>query len=392
MRDAAAARLSRIPPYLFKELDELKTRSGPDLIDLGEGSPDQPTPRPIVAAFTKALARTDNQRYPTYAGKLTARAAVADWYRRRFNVEVDPETEVTMLLGSKEGVAHLIWATCGQGDVVAVSDPGYPVCLNQSKLAGATPVAVPLEEKNDFLPDLEWLKSVANRIKLLCLNYPSNPTAAVAPLEFYEAVVNMARRYGFYVVNDNVYSELYYGDAKPPSILEVHGAREVSVEFHSLSKTFNMAGWRIGMAAGNEAMIQALLKVKQNTDCGPFGAIQDAAAYALRFGAKLAAQTRRMYRKRRDVFCDELAKSGWALPRPEATFYVWAKVPAQLAFPLPGESVSMTFTRKLLVNCQVMAAPGVGFGRYGEGYVRFALVADEAKLRKAARRIGKWVS
>jgi len=392
MRDAAAARIARIPAYLFKELDELKARSGPDLIDLGEGSPDQPTPKPIIAAFTKALAKTENHRYPTYAGKLSARAAVADWYRRRFSVELDPESEVTMLIGSKEGVGHLIWGMCGPGDVVAVSDPSYPVYPNQAKLCGATPVSVPLREKHDFLPDLEWLKSVASRIKLLCLNYPSNPTAAVASLSFYEEVVDMARRYGFFIVNDNVYSELYYSEARPPSILQVHGAREVCVEFHSLSKTFNMAGWRIGMAVGNKAMLQSLLRIKQNTDSGPFGAIQDAAAFALRSGARLAEANRKMYRERRDAFCDELAKAGWAVPKPEATFYVWARVPATVAFAQAGESVSMSFTRKLLVNCQVMAAPGIGFGQYGEGWVRFALVTDTARLRRAARKIGKWVS
>jgi aspartate/methionine/tyrosine aminotransferase len=233
---------------------------------------------------------------------------------------------------------------------------------------------------------------MANRIRLLCLNYPSNPTAAVATMSFYRDIVDLALRYGFYVVNDNVYSELYFGSEKPPSILEVRDARQVCLEFHSLSKTFNMAGWRIGMAVGNPGLIAALLKIKQNTDSGPFGAIQDAAVYALRSGSKLAAANRQMYKERRDVFCDELEKSGWAVPRPEATFYVWARVPAHVAFSQAGESISLSFTRKLLVNCQVMAAPGIGFGQYGEGFVRFALVADTAKLRKAARRIGKWVS
>ncbi len=391
MHDAAATRLARVPPYLFKELDELKARAGPGLIDLGEGSPDQPAPKPVITALVKALARPENHRYPSYSGKPEARAAVAAWYGRRFGVELDPETEVTMLIGSKEGAAHLIWACCGPGDVVAVSDPGYPVYQNQARLCGATPVAIPLLEKNDFLPELEWLRSIANRVKLVCLNYPSNPTGACAPTSFYEEIVALARRYGFFIANDNVYSEIHFGTSRPPSILQVHGARDCCIEFHSLSKSFNMAGWRIGMAVGNRALIAALLKIKQNTDSGPFGAIQDAAAFALRRGESLIRQTRQLYKERRDAFCDELARAGWAVPRPAATFYVWAPVPPQAGTARPGESASASFVRRLLVNCQVMAAPGVGFGQHGEGYVRFALVADRRKLVLAAKRIGSWL-
>lgn len=390
MRDVFAARLGRIPPYLFKELDDLKARAGGDVIDLGEGSPDQPTPQPILAAFQKALKITENHRYPSYAGKLSCRAAVAQWYRKRFGVELDPASEVTMLLGSKEGVGHLIWGTCGTGDAVAIADPAYPVYPNQTRLAGATPVMVPLLEENRFLPDLGWLDRMSRRVKLLCINYPGNPTAAVAPLSFYEEVVLLAKRRGFMVVNDCVYSELYFGKTRPPSILEVPGAKDCCIEFHSLSKTFNMAGWRIGMAVGNPQLVQALLKIKQNTDSGPFGAVQDAAAYALRSGAKLAEANRRLYRRRRDVFCSTLAKHGWEVPVPEATFYVWARVPEQFRT-AGGESLSFGFTKQLLVNTGVVSAPGVGFGAAGEGYVRFALVADEKRLKKAAERIGRWL-
>jgi LL-diaminopimelate aminotransferase len=391
MREPFAARLGWIPPYLFQELDDLKASAGAELIDLGEGSPDQPAPKPISRALVTALRDTENHRYPSYPGKLTTRAAAAAWYRRRFGVELDPASEVTMLLGSKEGVAHLIWGMCGPGDSVAVSDPGYPVYMNQSRLCGATPIAAPLEEKNDFLVDLDWLSRFAGRIKLLCLNFPGNPTAAVATIDFYKAVVAMAQRYGFFVVNDNVYSELYYGAQKPPSILEVDGAREHCVEFHSLSKTFNMAGWRVGMAVGNSRMIKALLKIKQNTDSGPFGAIQDAAAFALRSGATFAQANRRLYKARRDAFCRELARHGWEVPVPQATFYVWTRLPASHEAAPAGESASVNFTRKMLVNAQVMCAPGTGFGQYGEGFVRFALVAPEAKLKEAARRIGRWL-
>lgn len=390
MKEAFAGRLGRIPSYLFKELDDLKATVRSGLIDLGEGNPDTPTPRPIVAAFVKALQDRENHRYPSYAGKLSARRAVAKWYRRRFRVELDPESEVTMLLGSKEGVGHLLWGMCDTGDTVGVCDPSYPVYPNQTRLAGGTPLVVPLEQGNGFLPGLSWLETAAPRLKLLCLNFPNNPTAAVAPVEFYDRVVALALRHGFYVVNDNVYSELYFGKRRPPSILQVPDAKTCCLEFHSLSKTFSMAGWRVGMACGNRKLIQALLRIKQNTDSGPFGAIQDAAACALQSGARLAAANRELHRRRRDVFCRELARHGWEVPVPEATFYVWAKVPD--GFRAPGRSVSMEFTREMLSRCRVMAAPGIGFGGYGEGYVRFALVADEEKLKEAAGRIGRWLS
>lgn len=384
MRDAFAARLSTIPPYLFKELDELKERAGRGVIDLGEGSPDRPTPKPILAAFRRALLVGENHRYPTYAGKLSARKAACAWYRRRFGVELDPATEAALLLGSKEGVAHLIWGTCGPGDVVAIADPAYPVYPNQARLCGATPLSVPLLEENRFLPDLGWIDAHSDRIKLLCLNYPGNPTAAVATPEFYREIVKLARARGFYVVNDNVYSELYFGRTPPASILAVEGAKECCVEFHSLSKTFNMAGWRIGLVAGNARLVQALLKIKQNTDSGPFGAVQDAAAWALSHGSKLAAANRALYRRRRDAFCGTLAECGWPVPVPQATFYVWARVPDR-------SEGSFEFVKRLVRECRVVAAPGVGFGAAGEGFVRFALVAEEARLREAARRVGRAV-
>lgn len=383
MNPASARRLGRIPPYLFNELDLLKARTKGDVIDLGEGSPDQPTPTPILRAMARALKRAENHRYPTYAGKLSARQAVADWYRNRFRVRLDPSTEVCMLLGSKEGVGHLIWGTCGPGDVVGVSDPNYPIYPNQTLLAGAKPLTVPLRESNRFLPDLDFVERHANRIKLLCLNYPNNPTAAVATRAFFGEAVALAHKYGFYVLNDCVYSELYFDATRPPSILQTPGAKERCIEFHSLSKTFNMAGWRIGMAVGNRDLVQALLRIKQNTDSGPFGAIQDAATYALNHSDKLAARTRDLYRGRRDVFCAELHRLGWNVPRPQATFYVWARV--------PGKQDDYAFTLDLLRDCKVAAAPGSGFGRYGRGFIRFALVQDEKRLRQAARRIGRWL-
>ncbi len=396
MREPSARRLSLIPPYLFQELDELRARTRGDVIDLGEGSPDRPTPAPIVAAFRRALRNTENYRYPSYPGKLACRAAAARWYRRRFGVALDPAREVSMLVGSKEGVAHLLWGACGPGDVVAYGDPGYPVYQNQARLCGARPLVVPLLEKNQFLPDIGWLERHAGRIKLLCLNYPGNPTAAVADPSFYHAVVRLALKHGFYVANDCVYSELHFGE-RPPSILEVPGAKDCCVEFHSLSKTFNMAGWRIGMVAGNSGLIRALLRIKQNTDSGPFGAIQDAAAWAFDHAARFAEANRRLYRRRRDVFCSELARAGWPVPVPEATFYVWSRLPERLGHdPISADgngscpAPDFRFVLAMLKACKVVAAPGSGFGRHGRGYVRFALVAPEARLREAARRIGRW--
>jgi LL-diaminopimelate aminotransferase len=392
VREPAARRLSLIPPYLFQELDELRSSTRGDVIDLGEGSPDRPTPAPIIAAFRRALNDTENHRYPSYPGKLSCRESSARWYRRRFGVKLDPAKEVSMLVGSKEGVAHLLWGVCGPGDVIAYGDPGYPVYQNQARLCGAKPLVVPLLAKNGFLPDLGWLEQHARRIKLLCLNYPGNPTAAVADSAFYRAVVGLALKHGFYVANDCVYSELYFG-ARPPSILEVPGARECCVEFHSLSKTFNMAGWRVGMVAGNAGLIRAMLRIKQNTDSGPFGAIQDAAAWALDHAGRFAAANRRLYRRRRDVFCSELARHCWQIQVPEATFYVWSRVP-QVQGPeskVQGLSDDFRFVLAMLKACKVVAAPGSGFGRHGRGYVRFALVAPEQRLREAARRVGMWL-
>jgi len=384
MKEPFAQRLGRIPPYLFRELDKLKAKTKGDIIDLGEGSPDQPTPMGIVNSMIKAVARTENHRYPTYAGKISAREAVAAWYHRRFGVKLDPGKEIAMVLGSKEGVAHFIWAFCGPGDSIGISDPSYPIYPNQVWLSGARPVPVPLLEENRFLPDLDNLAKIGNKIKLLCLNYPNNPTAGVADLGFFRDIVRLAQKYGFYLLNDCVYSELYFGKRKPPSILQVPGAKERSIEFHSLSKTFNMAGWRIGMAVGNKGLIQALLRIKQNTDSGPFGAIQDAAIYALNHSEKLAAETRKLYLRRRNIFCDELAHFGWQIPKPAATFYIWTKV--------PNKSNSYNFALSLLKYCRVITAPGIGFGRYGKGYIRFALVQNEKRLRQAAKRIGRWFS
>jgi LL-diaminopimelate aminotransferase len=375
--ELVARRLSTIPPYLFADLDALKARVKGDVIDFGVGDPDQPTPGPIVRAMNRALANPVHHHYPGYAGLLQARAAAAEWYRRRFRVRLDPETEVCMLLGSKEGIGHLVWALAGPGDRVAVPDPSYMIYRNQTLLAGARPLLMPLRAANDFLVDLSAIKA-GTRLKLMLLNYPGNPTAAAAPLAHYAEAVRLAHKHDFYLVNDNVYSELYFG-TRPPSLLQVPGARERAVEFHSLSKTYNMTGWRIGFVVGNARMLQALLRIKQNTDSGPFQAIQEAAIYALEHGERFAAANRHRYQRRRDLLVEGLRQLGWDVRKPAATFYVWARIPE-------GRD-SYAFTRDLLRQHRILVTPGAGMGPSGEGYVRFALTVPEPRIRDALRRL-----
>lgn len=377
--DCFAQRLKKIPPYLFAELDELKQKTKGEVIDFGEGGPDSATPKPIVQAMIKALQNSEYHRYPTYQGMIGARVAVADWYQGRFGVKLDPAKEVCMLIGSKEGVGHLIWGVVGYGDKIGIPDPSYPIYRNQALLSGAVPSILPLLETNDYLPDLSRLRN--QKIKLICINYPNNPTAAVAPLSFYKELVALAQREGFYVLNDNVYSEIYF-DSPPPSILQVNGAKECCVEFHSLSKTFNMAGWRIGFVVGNKNLITAMLKIKQNTDSGPFSAIQETAIFALRKTGSFAKSIRTLYRRRRDTLVKGLQRTGWNIKKPAATFFVWAKIKDKID--------SITFTRQLLARTKIMVAPGIGFGKYGEGFIRFALVVPESKIKQAIMRLNRW--
>jgi LL-diaminopimelate aminotransferase len=380
--DCFAQRLKRIPPYFFAELECLRhisalPQAGRQLIDFGEGNPDTPTPKPIIQAMVKALQNPVFHRYPTYQGMLSARIAVADWYWQRFRVKLDPEKEVCMLIGAKEGIAHLIWGLVSNGDKIAVPDPVFPMFFNQALLAGGNPVRIPLLEQNDFLPDLSLLQK--RKIKLVCLNYPNNPTAAVAPFDFYQDLLALAQKQGFYIYNDNVYSEIYYNN-RPPSILQVKGAKEYCLEFHSLSKTFNMAGWRIGFAVGNASLISAMLKIKQNTDSGPFSAIQETASFALSRTERFARPLRLLYKKRRDLLVNGLKKLGWKVKKPDATFFVWTKI---------NGSDSISMAKRLLTQTQIMVAPGIGFGKYGEGYIRFALVVPTTKIKQALKRLNQ---
>lgn len=387
--DCLAQRLKLIPPYFFAELDRLKqSLDRANLIDFSEGTPDGPTPRPIVQAMMKALQNPLYHRYPTYQGMMEAREAVAEWFCKRFGVKLDPAKEVCMLLGAKEGIAHLIWGVVGKGDKMAVPNPVFPMYYNQALLSGATPLVMPLLASNDFLPDLSRLRY--KKVKLVALNYPNNPTGAIAPLSFYQDLVNQAAREGFYIFNDNVYSEIYY-DQPAVSILQVAGAKDYCIEFHSLSKTFNMAGWRIGFAVGNTNLISAMLKIKQNTDSGPFSAIQATARYALQRTERFAPAIRARYKRRCDLLVSGLQKLGWSVKKPAATFFVWVKVPnGQCRIP-KSESISTTFAINLLRTQRIMVAPGIGFGKYGEGYIRFALVVNEAKIKEAINRLHQWL-
>lgn len=379
-----ASRLNRIPPYLFADLDRLKaeyTLKGKyEIIDFGEGNPTFFPDKKIIAELVKALKKLENHRYPTYAGNFQTRQAVADWYQRRFNVKLDPETEVVIVLGTKEGIGHLFWALIDKDDIAYIPSPAYPVYLNQTLLAGGNPIILPLRAENNFLPELNAIK-VNRQAKLLVLNYPNNPTTAVAPISFYQEVVNKALKYGFYCLNDNVYSEIYY-NTPPHSILEVPGAKECCVEFNSLSKTFNMCGWRLGYAVGNRNILKALLKIKQNVDSGPFGAIQDAAVFALYHTEKFSQPLRKVYRQRLQLLAQGLKDLGWQTTMPEATFYLWTKIPTT-----KYKNNSKTFTAYLLQQTGILVAPGIGFGEYGEGYIRFALIHSTKTIKTALKRI-----
>lgn len=378
-----AKRILELPPYLFAELDHAKAAlraEGKDIIDLGVGDPDMPTPEPVIQALARAAAEPANHRYPSYEGLLPFRQSVASWYRRRFQVDLDPVTEVVSLIGSKEGIAHLPLAFIDPGDIGLYSDPGYPVYKVAISFAGGIPVCLPLREENGFLPDLEAVpEETARKAKILYINYPNNPTAATADKPFFERVVAFARKYKILVCHDAAYSEIAFEGDRPASFLEVDGAKEVGIEFHSLSKTFNMTGWRIGFCVGNEKAVTALGKVKTNIDSGLFQAVQYAGIEALERNGKIPQELSKVYQDRRDQVIAGLKACGLKPFVPKATFYVWC--------PVPGKKDSRTFARTLLVNTGVVVTPGVGFGQHGEGYFRISLTAPKHRLEEALIRI-----
>ncbi|MGC8966591.1 MAG: LL-diaminopimelate aminotransferase [Caldimicrobium sp.] len=375
-------RLKKIPPYLFVELDRLKNeklKEGADVIDLGIGDPDIPTPRDIVEVAQRALEKPENHRYPANPGSLFFRKACADYMKRRFGVTFDPESEVLALIGSKEGIAHLPLAFVNPGDVVLCPDPAYPVYHLGTIFTHGEPYYMPLTWENEFLPDLGRIpEEVLRKTKILWLNYPNNPTGACATKEFYQEAIKLAKKYDFVVACDAAYVELYY-EERPLSIFEVEGAKEVAIEFHSLSKTFCMTGWRIGFACGKKEIVQGLAKVKSNIDSGVFTAIQEAGAYALSNLETLVPPLRKVFEERRNFLGKELKNLGFEFKLPKATFYLWVKVPEGYT--------SSEFCKKLLKELAIVVTPGNGFGTFGEGYFRIALTVGVERLKEAIKRL-----
>lgn len=380
-----ADRVKHLPPYLFATIDKMKQAAlakGIDLIDLSIGDPDIPTPAHIVGAMQRSVENPGHHRYPSYEGMLSYRQAVADWYKERFNVSLDPKTEVLSLIGSKEGIGHIPLAFVNPGDVVLVPSPGYPVYPVGTLFAGGESYFMPLREDNAFLPDFDSIpEEILKRAVLMFLNYPNNPTAAVAPESFFKETVALAEKYNIIICHDAAYSEMYFDGEKPMSFLEVEGAKDVGIEFHSLSKTYNMTGWRLGFAVGNRDVIAGLGKIKTNLDSGVFQAIQEAGIAALKTDETVLAAIRATYQERRDAICDGLAGIGMNLNRPKATFYTWAKVPSGFD--------STSYVGYLLDKTGVLGTPGVGFGAPGEGYIRFALTQSADRIKEAVARIKK---
>ncbi len=380
---AEAQRIRRIPPYFFAALDRQKEelrRRGVDVVSLAVGDPDLPTPEHIVRAMQEALTDPTTHQYPPYAGTRRFREAVARWYERRFGVDLDPDREVLALIGSKEGLAHLPWAVVNPGEVVLVPDPGYPVYGTAALLADGIPHPLPLRAERGWLPDLSEVPAeVARRARLMFLNYPNNPTAATADPAFFQEVVQFARDYDILVAHDNSYSEIAYDGYRPPSFLQARGAKEVGVEFHSLSKTFCMTGWRIGFVCGNAEVIGALAKLKTNLDSGVFVAIQRAAEVALEGPTEPVMERVRVFQARRDAAVSVLKEAGWRVEKPKATFYLWAKVPEGFD--------SLSFAAHVLERTGVILAPGIGYGEQGACYVRLSLTVPDDRLHEALRRL-----
>ncbi|MCF8145415.1 MAG: LL-diaminopimelate aminotransferase [Deltaproteobacteria bacterium] len=378
-----AQRLKQLPPYLFKEIDRKKAEvkaKGVDIIDLGVGDPDLPTPQHIIEEMKHAIDDPANHRYPSYSGMNDFKDAVAGWYRERFGVNLDPEKEVVSAIGSKEGLAHLPLAFIDPGDVALVPTPAYPVYHIATLFAGGDSFFMPLLHKNNYLPDLTAIpESIAERARILFINYPNNPTSAVADMSFFEAVVAFARKYNIMVCHDAAYTEMAFDDHRPPSFLQAEGAKEVGMEFHSLSKTYNMTGWRIGFAVGNREGMEGLGAIKSNIDSGVFQAVQRAGIAALKGGDTCVREMTQVYQGRRDIMVQGLRDAGFEVMSPRATFYLWVNVPQ-------GYTSTQLATR-LLEEAGVVVTPGNGFGDPGEGYFRIALTQKKERLSEALGRV-----
>jgi LL-diaminopimelate aminotransferase len=378
-----AERLKKLPPYLFKEIDRKKAEvraRGVDIIDLGIGDPDLPTPSHIIEALKKAAEDPSNHRYPSYSGMGDFKEAVAQWYQERFGVELDPDTEVVSLIGSKEGIAHFPLAFVNPGDVALVPAPAYPVYHIATMFAGGESYFMPLLSENRFLPDLNAIPDkITFRARIMFINYPNNPTSAVADLEFFKEVVKFARDNNILVCHDAAYTEMAFDGYRPPSFLAADGAKEVGIEFHSLSKTYNMTGWRIGFAVGNREAIDGLGSIKSNIDSGVFQAVQMAGIEAIRGDQSCVRDMVQVYSRRRDLMVKGLQDVGFEVESPRATFYLWIKVPEGYT--------SAELTERLLEDAGLVVTPGNGFGEPGEGYFRIALTQKRERLAEAVERL-----
>ncbi len=384
--DTRFPRIERLPPYVFNVIGEMRQKAraaGEDVIDFSMGNPDQPTPDHIVKKLVETANREDTHRYSQSKGIPRLRRAMANWYKTRYNVDLDPESEVITTIGSKEGLAHLAMATLGPGDAVLVPNPAYPIHPYGFVIAGADIRHVPLLPDQDFFGELvKAIETSWPRPKMLVLNFPANPTAMCVELDFFEKVVEIAREHNIWVIQDIAYADIVFDGYVAPSILQVQGAKEIAVEFFSLSKSYNMPGWRVGFAAGNKELIGALARIKSYLDYGTFTPIQVAAIAALEGDQDCVNDIRDMYQSRRDVLCEGLNALGWPVEKPKATMFVWAKIPEQYL-----EMGSLEFAKKLIRDANVAVSPGIGFGQYGDDHVRFALIENEHRTRQALRNI-----
>lgn len=386
MRFKPADRLKALPPYLFAEIDRAKEairRKGKDLIDLSVGDPDIMPPRLVINALQKAIKEPENHRYPSYQGLPEFTDSIARWYAKRHQVKLDPRKEIWSLLGSKEGIVHLSLAVVNPGNIVLVVDPCFPPLRSGIIFAGGIPHPMPLLKENNFLPDLNAIKpKIANKACLMILNYPNNPTGAVATRSFYQDVIRFAHKYNIIVCQDGAYSDIFF-EQRPVSFLSLPGAKEIGIETGSFSKMFSVPGWRIGWAAGNTKVVKALGAFKTNLDSGAFIAIQKACITSLTKGETEIQKIRDTYRQRRDFFTAGLQKLGWSVTKPKATFYIWLPIPEQIA------RNSMQFSQYLLARFYISTTPGIGFGKSGEGYIRVALTVSNGRLLQALARLKK---
>ncbi|HDS15396.1 MAG TPA: alanine transaminase [Proteobacteria bacterium] len=377
-------RIKRLPPYVFATVNDLKMKArkaGEDIIDLGMGNPDIPTPQHIVDKASEAIYNPRNHRYSVSRGVPNLREAICEWYEKNFQVSLDPESEAIATIGAKEGLAHLALATIGPGDVVFVPSPAYPIHPYSVIIAGGDLRSIPLSPERDFFEDLQAATKLTwPRPKMMIISFPHNPTTKVIDLDFFNKIVDYAKANDILVVHDFAYADLVFDGYRAPSIMQVKGAREVAVEFYSLSKSYSMAGWRVGFCVGNKRMIHALTRLKSYLDYGMFQPLQIAAISALRGDQSCVAEIVNIYRERRDVLCDGLNRIGWKVEKPKGTMFVWAKIPDPYL-----EMGSLEFAKKLIRETRVAVSPGIGFGEFGDDYVRFALVENEHRTRQAIR-------